>query len=99
MNKINNFTIEEYHRGDDPLVLEVVTYKINDRQNRVLITIESYITLDEKLDSLIINKVAIPVDPDEPVTDIPATLLAGILTTLADEGLLEPGKPVHLDNP
>ena len=99
MNNINNFTIEEYHRGDDPLVLEVVTYKINDRQNRVLITIESYITLDEKLDSLIINKVAIPVDPDEPVTDIPATLLAGILTTLADEGLLEPGKPVHLDNP
>ena len=99
MNSANKFTIEEYHRGDDPLVLEVVTYKINDQQNRVLFSVESHITLDEKLDGLVINKVAIPVDPNEPQADVPAKQLAVILAKLANEGLLEPGDPVYLDSP
>ena len=99
MNNTNKFTIEEYHRGDDPLVLEVVTYKITDQQNRVLFSVESHITLDEKLDGLIINKIAIPVDPNEPQADVPARQLAVILVKVANEGLLEPGDPVYLDNP
>ena len=93
------FHLEEYWRGEDPLDLEIVTYAIKDQGDQTLFVAESHITLDEKLDALVINKVSIPVDPDEPQTDIPATQLAGILATLADEGLLEPGKPVHLDNP
>ena len=93
------FHIEEYHRGEDPLDLEIVTYAIKDQGNQTLFVVESHITLDEKLDGLVINKVAIPVDPDEPQADVPATQLASILATLADEGLLEPGEPVHLDMP
>ena len=93
------FQVEEYHRGEDPLDLEIVTYAIKDQGDQTLFVVESHITLDENLDGLVINKVVIPVDPDEPQTDIPATLLARILATLADEGLLEAGDPVHLDMP
>ena len=93
------FHIEEYHRGEDPLDLEIVTYAIKDQGDQTLLVVESHITLDESLDGLVINKVAIPVDPDEPLAVIPATQLAGIMSTLADEGLLEPGDPVHLDSP
>ena len=93
------FHIEEYHRGEDPLDLEIVTYAIKDQGDQTLLVVESHITLDESLDGLVINKVVIPVDPDEPQTDIPATQLAEILATLANEGLLEAGDPVHLDMP
>ena len=95
----DDFSLEEYYRGEDPLDLEIVTYAIKDQGDQTLFVVESHITLDENLDGLVINKVVIPVDPDEPQTDIPATQLAGILATLANEGLLEPGDPVHLDMP
>ena len=54
------FYLEEYWRGEDPLDLEIVTYTIKDQLDQALFSVESHITLDERLDGLVVNKVSNP---------------------------------------
>ena len=96
--QITLFQIEENWRTEDPYD-QTVYYTVKNDRGKSLLLVESHIELDEKINGFVINKVSIPVDPDEPDLDVPATRMAQILATLADEGLLKPGKPVHLDIP
>ena len=96
--QITLFQIEENWRTEDPYD-QTVYYTVKNDRGKSLLLVESHIELDEKINGFVINKVSIPVDPDEPELDVPATRMAQILATLADEGLLKPGKPVHLDIP
>ena len=96
--QITLFQIEENWRTEDPYD-QTVYYTVKNDGGKSLLLVESHIELDEKINGFVINKVSIPVDPDEPELEVPATRMAQILATLADEGLLKPGKPVHLDNP
>ena len=94
-----NFKLEENYRCGDPLEDEIASFVVKDDDGQSVLVVESHIALDEEIDGLVIHKVSIPVDPDEPQIDVPATQLARILDTLAGEGSLDPGEPVHLDSP
>jgi len=48
---------------------------------------------------LVINEVAIIVEPDEPTMEIPAKQLVEFLSSLAEHELVIPGTPVYLDEP
>ena len=93
------FELEENYRSGDPLEDEIASYVAKDDDGKSVLVVESRITLDEQIDGLVIDRVAIIVDPDEPTMDVPATQLARILTRLANDGHIEPGEPVHLDSP
>ena len=93
------FELEENYRSGDPLEDEIASYVVKDDNGQSVLVVESHIALDEEIDGLVIHKVSIPVDPDEPQIDVPATQLARILATLAGEGSLDPGEPGHLDSP
>ena len=93
------FSIEDNFRSGDPIDEEIASYVVKDDDDQFVLIVESRITLDEQIDGLVINRVAIIVDPDEPTMDLPATQLGRILARLANDGHIEPGDPVHLDSP
>ena len=93
------FELEENYRSGDPLEDEIASYVVKDDDGQSVLVVESHIALDEEIDGLVIHKVSIPVDPDEPQIDVPATQLARILTRLANDGRIDPGESVHLDMP
>lgn len=101
MNNINQntlFRLEEDWRTEEPFD-QTVYYTVINGDGKSLLIVESHLELDEKINGIVINKVSIPVDPDEAELEVPATHMAQILSTLADEGHIKPGKPVHLESP
>ena len=93
------FELEENYRSGDPIDEEIASFIVKDDDGKSVLVVESLITLNEQIDSLVINKVAIIVDTDEPTMEIPAKQLAEFLSRLAEYEWVIPGPPVYLDEP
>ena len=96
----NNITIEEFWRDGDPVVEEeIATYVVKNDQKESIVVVDTRISYNSEIDALVINHLSILVDPNDILLIIAAERLASILAGLADEGIITPGKPVHVGIP
>ena len=95
----SKFSIEENWHDGDPLDEEIASYIVRDSNERQILVVEAHVTFDEGLDSLVVNRISIPVDPDVNGLDVPTKRMADILAALAKEDIIKPGEAVHLDMP
>lgn len=82
----SKFSIEENWHDGDPLDEEIASYIVRDSNKRQILVVEAHVTFDEELDSLVVNRISIPVDPDVNGLDVPTKRMADILAALAKEG-------------